>query len=105
MGAINFNNINIDGTHDARTALDGIRSATSYSTNPCVPWILGLGLGPGPGLLDRAGPGPDQVPGTIWYLARSGTWHDLARPGKSGTWHDLTDLVPGTIRSGTWHDN
>ena len=34
----------------------------------------------------------DQVPGTIWYLARSGTWYDLA------------DLVPGTIRSGTWHD-
>jgi hypothetical protein len=20
----------------------------------------------------------NQVPGTIWYLARSGTWHDLA---------------------------
>jgi hypothetical protein len=93
MGAINFNNINIDGTHDARTALDGIRSATSYSTNPCVPWILGLGLGPGPGLLDRAGPGPDQVPGTIRYLARSGTWHDLV-PGT--TWHDLANLVPGT---------
>jgi hypothetical protein len=27
----------------------------------------------------------DQVPGTIRYLARYGTWHDLA------------DLVPGTI--------
>ena len=33
-----------------------------------------------------------SVPSTIWYLARYGTWHDLA------------DLVPGTIRSGTWHD-
>ena len=40
--------------------------------------------------------GLDQVPGTIRYLARSGTWHDqvhgtiwyLARPGRSGTWHD-----------------
>ena len=32
----------------------------------------------------------DQVSGTIRYLARSGTWHDL---------------VPGTTwRSGTWHD-
>ena len=37
-----------------------------------------------------------QVPGTIRYLARSGTWHDLvpgttwylARPGRFGTWHD-----------------
>ena len=36
-----------------------------------------------------------QVPGTIRYLARSGTWHDqvpgtiwyLARPGRSGTWY------------------
>jgi hypothetical protein len=36
--------------------------------------------------------GPHQVPGTIWYLARSGTWHDQ---------------VPGTIwylaRSGIWY--
>jgi hypothetical protein len=37
----------------------------------------------------------DQLPGTIRYLARSGTWHDLARPGRSGTSHDLV--------SGTWY--
>ena len=30
------------------------------------------------------------VPGTTWYLARSGTWHDLA------------DLVPGTISPSIW---
>ena len=35
------------------------------------------------------------VPGTIRYLARSGTWHDLVLPGT--IWYDLKDLVPGTI--------
>jgi hypothetical protein len=48
--------------------------------------------------LARSGTWHDQVPGTIRYLARSGTWHDLvpgttwqiwylARPGRSGIWY------------------
>jgi hypothetical protein len=41
--------------------------------------------------LARSGTWHDLVPGTIWYLARSGIWY----PARSGTWHDLV--------SGTWY--
>jgi hypothetical protein len=60
-----------------------------------------------------------RVPGTIWYLARSGIWHDLVSGTTWGVprlfphiWTPpgiiVTRRVPGTIRylarSGIWHD-